>query len=114
MLRKLIVPGALIALSACAGSPSLPAARAARMDANPGIGSGAGLLPPPDEDSAGQLGSGAKAESSGFMGSGYLVDAAPGIGAGVGLLPEDSPGGILGSGTRQEGTARSGFVGSGF
>jgi len=86
MSKKLIIPAALLVLAACGASPTAVTPRAARLDANPGIGSGAGLLPSPDE-TGGQLGSGNRPETSGNMGSGYDVDAAPGIGSGVGLLP---------------------------
>jgi hypothetical protein len=109
MIRKLIVPAALLALSACAGSPTEPALRTgtSRADAHPAFGSGVGLLPPTD-DSAGQLGSGAvAADASGYIGSGNLeepADATPQIGSGAA-----ADGGYLGSGNAVEG----GYLGSG-
>jgi hypothetical protein len=84
MTRILIVPAMLLALAACTESPTAPAplhSPVVRHDANPGIGSGAGLAPP----------------DGGEPGSGARADEAPGIGAGVGLLPWDETG-QLGSG----------------
>ncbi|HEX9938361.1 MAG TPA: hypothetical protein VGB15_14595 [Longimicrobium sp.] len=93
MIRKLIVPAALLALSACAGSPTEPALRtgASRADAHPAFGSGVGLLPPTDASSGT-----AAADASGYIGSGNLeepVDAPPQIGSGAA-----ADGGYLGSG----------------
>ena len=112
MIRKLIVPAALLALSACAGSPTEPASRtgASRADANPAFGSGVGLVPQTDE-SAGQLGSGAVAAeaSSGYIGSGNLEEpaahASPQLGSGAA-----ADGGYLGSGNA---VADGGYLGSG-
>ncbi|HSU16693.1 hypothetical protein [Longimicrobium sp.] len=91
MTRRIIPAAALLALAACAASPTTPASARISRDGNPGIGSGAGVFPPPDANS-GQLGSGA------------LFDASPGIGAGVGIAaPADANTGQLGSGNAPEG-----------
>lgn len=130
MIRMLIVPAALLALSACAGSPTEPAARTGALRANPAFGSGAGLLPPADKAS-GQLGSGAVASTgqfgsglaetgdvtlaSGIMGSDSRTEPpadAEGDGSsiiGTGAKTADSDGPAMGSGNLAEG----GYLGSG-
>lgn len=103
MIRTLIVPAALLALCACAESPTAPAAlhSPVRHDANPGIGSGVGLASPGGAPANGPLmgsgNDGASTSEGGQRGSGARADEAPGIGAGVGLLPWDETG-QLGSG----------------
>lgn len=105
MIRKLIVPAALLALSACAGSPTEPALRtsASRADAHPAFGSGVGLLPTTDDS----WGTTAADANGGYLGSGNLeeqADAAPQLGSGAA-----ADGGYLGSGNAVSG----GYLGSG-
>jgi hypothetical protein len=113
MIRTLIVPAALLALAACAESPTSSASLHSpiRHDANAAIGSGAGLAPPDGAPADGPLvGSGNDAPTTsdgGQPGSGARADAAPGIGAGVGLLPWDESG-QLGSGNDVAGSTHTG------
>ena len=113
MIRRLIPAAALAALAAWTANPIAPASTHVSRDANPGIGSGAGIVPP-NGDRAGQPGSGAlfdqtlgsgnavgtaPGDNGGMAGSGAALDAGPGIGAGVGIAaPADANTGQLGSG----------------
>src|SRR5438105_2282130 len=112
MIRRLIVPAALLALAACAESPTAPTAlhSPARHDASPGIGSGAGLAPRDGAADWPLVGSGNDSGSTsdgGQLGSGARADEAPGIGAGVGVLPWDESG-QLGSGNDVVGSTDGG------
>jgi len=117
MIRKLIVPAALLALSACAESPTDPShgRPPARHDANPAFGSGAGLLPP--AEAGGQLGSGNDADRSGYVGGGLLTEgdataSSTYVGSGSRTEPPADVAPQLGSGADAE--AAGGAMGSGY
>ena len=62
MIRRLLIPAALLALAACSASPTAPRATAPALHDDTGtFGGGAGLVdspPPPPGDNSGFLGSG--------------------------------------------------------